>query len=130
MSRVSVEVPGELVEPVRETVLLLYQATAESLHQALRAGDAAEARSHRLRVDELDDVVRTLAGGGVRLTGSREVIHDVLYGALIDAGERLSELSSDAWRGQISPQRIQEAAGEVLSLHSLLGGLGPDSPCR
>ena len=37
MARVSVEVPAELVEPVRETVLLLYQATAESLHQALRA---------------------------------------------------------------------------------------------
>ena len=40
MSRVSVEVPAELVAQVRETALLLYQATA--------------------RVDELDDLVRQL----------------------------------------------------------------------
>ena len=37
MARVSVEVPAELVTQVRETVLLLYQATAESLHAALRS---------------------------------------------------------------------------------------------
>ena len=36
MARVSVEVPAELVGQVRETVLLLYQATAESLHQVLK----------------------------------------------------------------------------------------------
>jgi hypothetical protein len=127
MPRVSVEVPEELLEPVRETALLLYQATAESLHQALRAGDRAEARSHRLRVDELDDLVRALAGGEARLTGSYDLLHDVLYGALIDAGERLAELSSDAWRGQVPPGRIQEAAGVVLSLNGLLREL---SPCR
>ena len=125
MSRVSVEVPGELVEPVHETVLLLYQATAESLHQALKAGDEVEARTHRLRVDELDDLARALGGGEARLTGSRDLIHDVLYGALIDSGERLAELSSEAWRGQIPPQRIQEAAGEVLSLNRLLRELSP-----
>jgi hypothetical protein len=124
MPRVSVEVPEELLEPVRETALLLYQATAESLHQALRAGDRAEARS---RVDELDDLVRALAGGEARLTGSYDLLHDVLYGALIDAGERLAELSSDAWRGQVPPERIQEAAGVVLSLNGLLREL---SPCR
>jgi hypothetical protein len=130
MSRVSVEVPAELVEPVRETVLLLYQATAESLHQALRARAEDEAHSHRVRVDELDGLARALGGGELRLTASRDLLHDVLYGALIDAGERLSGLSSDAWRGDVPAERIQEAAGEVLSLHSLLGGLESDSPCR
>ena len=127
MSRVSVEVPAELVEPVRETVLLLYRATAESLHQSLRAGDREEAHSHRMRVDELDALAGVLAGGDVRLTGSRDLLHDILYGALIDAGERLAELSSEAWRGQVPPERIQEAAGEVLSLNGLLRSL---SPCR
>jgi hypothetical protein len=125
MARVTVEVPAELVEPIRETVLLLYQATAESLHQALRAGDEAEARSHRERVDELDDLAGALAAGEVRLTASRDLLHDALYGALIDAGERLAELSSDAWRGQVPPERIQEAAGEVLSLNGLLRELSP-----
>jgi len=137
MARASVEVPRELVEALRETVLLLYQATAESLHQALRtrvAGetDTAEAHSHRARIDELDELVRSLAAGGdsVVLRGSRDLLHDVLYGALIDAGERLAALSGQGWRGEVPAERIQEAAGEVLSLHSLLGGLESESPCR
>jgi hypothetical protein len=47
MARVSVEVPAELVETIRETVLLLHQATAESLHAALRtrAGEEAPAET-------------------------------------------------------------------------------------
>jgi hypothetical protein len=137
MARVSVEVPEELVEPVRETVLLLYQATAESLHQALRArpegeSDTAEAHSHRARIDELDELARALGaeGGDVVLTASRDLLHDTLYGALIDAGERLAALSTRGWRGDLPAARIQEAAGEVLSLHALLGRLESDSPCR
>jgi hypothetical protein len=135
MSRVSVEVPHGLVEPVRETVLLLYQATAESLHQALRAraegeADTGEAHSHRARIDELDELARALAdaGGPVELSAPRDLLHDVLYGALIDAGERLAALSGRGWRGDVPAERIQEAAGEVLSLHALLGGLESDSP--
>ena len=54
----------------------------------------------------------------------------MLYGALIDAGERLAALSGRGWRGGVPAERIQEAAGEVLSLHALLGGLDADSPCR
>jgi hypothetical protein len=137
MARVSVEVPQGLVEPVRETVLLLYRATAESLHQALRAraeGEAgtAEAHSHRVRIDELDELARALGAsqGAVTLTASRDLIHDMLYGALIDAGERLAALSSQGWRGEVPAERIQEAAGEVLSLHALLGGLESEPPCR
>jgi hypothetical protein len=124
MTRVSVEVPAELREPVRETVRLLYQATAESLHQAIRAGDVEEAHSHRVRVSALDDLMCALAGdGAVRLTGSRDLLHDTLYGALIDAGERLAEVSSRGWRGELPAERIQEAAAEVLALHGLLSGL-------
>lgn len=123
MTRVSVEVPAELAEPLRETVLLLYQATAESLHQALRAGDEGEAHTHRLRVDELDALSRSLATGAVRLTASRDLLHDTLYGALIDAGERLAATPSQGWRGELPPERIEEAAARVLALHALLGQL-------
>ena len=71
MTRVSVEVPAELVRTVRETVLLLYQATAESLHQALgaRAGGQAEveeAHSHRLRIDELDELAASWSAASGR----------------------------------------------------------------
>src|SRR5688572_19663351 len=116
MARVSVEVPAELVTQVRETVLLLYQATAESLHAALKSRetehqDAAieEVHLHRLRIDELDDVVRRLGGEprDLEVSASREVLHDVLYGALIDAGEMLSETSNRAWRGELPLERVQ-----------------------
>jgi len=55
MARVSVEVPAELVKPIRETVLLLYEATAESLHLALKARALGEVRLHRRRLDELGE---------------------------------------------------------------------------
>jgi hypothetical protein len=134
MTRVSVEVPAELVRPIRETVLLLYQATAESLHQALESradghAEVEEAHSHRLRIDELDDLARELVGGeqAVRLTASRDVLHDMLYGALLDAGERLADASGRSWRGELPAARIEAAAEEVLALHRMLGVLESDA---
>jgi hypothetical protein len=54
MTRVSVEVPAELVRTIRETVLLLYQATAESLHLALKARESGDdAVEEVLAVDAL-----------------------------------------------------------------------------
>jgi hypothetical protein len=137
MARVSVEVPAELVGQIRETVLLLYQATAETLHVTLKArgeregapsdDDPAvgEAHLHRLRVDELDDLARRLGGEerDVEVTASRDLLHDVLYGALIDAGERLADTSNRAWRGELSLERVRESAEEVLALDALLLGL-------
>jgi hypothetical protein len=127
MARVSVEVPAELVRQIRETVLLLYQATAESLHLALEAraeGEAAldEPHLHRLRLDELDDIARRLKSGGhaTQLSAPRDLLHDVLYGALIDAGERLAEASNRCWRGELPLDRVQERAEEVLALDALL----------
>jgi hypothetical protein len=130
MARVSVEVPAELVGQVTETVLLLYQATAESMHQTLRArseGEPAveEAHRHRLRIDELDDLARLLGGAArdVEVNASRDLLHDVLYGSLIDAGERLAETSNRAWRGELPLARVQAEAEEVLALDALLRGL-------
>jgi hypothetical protein len=129
MTRVSVEVPAELVETIRETVLLLYQATAESLHAALRtrAGEEVlgEIHAHRARLDELDELVRSLSGGdrAVRLSAPRDLLHDTLYGALIDSGERLAETSNRCWRGELPPERVQQGAEEVLALDALLRSL-------
>jgi len=130
MARVSVEVPAELVGLVRETVLLLYQATAESLHRVLKArseeeASIDEAHVHRVRLDELDDLVRRLGGEprDIEIGASRDVLHDVLYGALIDAGERLAEISNRAWRGELPLERVQAEAEEVLALDALLRGL-------
>jgi hypothetical protein len=139
MARVSVEVPSELVAPIRETVLLLYEATAESLHLALRAhsegrGSPRELHDHRARLEQLDELLGQLgwpAGGRLRppaprppgtlrLAGQAELLHDAFYGALIDAGERLAVTASRSWRGDLALERVQEAAAEVLALHKLL----------
>ena len=127
MTRVTVEVPAELVRPIRETVLLLYQATAESLHLALKArasGEDAveEVHHHRARLDALDELVRRLEpeGRGAELSAPRDLLHDALYGALIDAGERLAETSNRCWRGELPLDRVQERAEEVLAIDALL----------
>ena len=127
MARVSVEVPAELVGRVRETVLLLYEATAESLHLALRAhsegrGSPRELHEHRLRLAQLDGLLTQLGppGGSRRVSAPADLLHDALYGALIDAGERLAVTASRSWRGELPLERVQEAAAEVLALHRLL----------
>ena len=131
MARVSVEVPAELVQPLRETVLLLYEATVESLHLSLRAqserrGSPREPHEHRARLAQLDDLLGQLgwpAGGprGPRELGAEaELLHDAFYGALIDAGERLAVTATASWRGERPLERVQEAAAEVLALHRLL----------
>jgi hypothetical protein len=127
MAGVSMEVPAELVGRVRETVLLLYEATAESLLLALRAhsqgrGSTGELHDHRVRLAQLDGLLTQLGGpaGPRDLSAPAELLHDALYGALIDAGERLAVTASSAWRGEAPLERVQEAAAEVLALHRLL----------
>src|SRR5215210_1633903 len=127
MARVSVEVPAGLVGRIRETVLLLYEATAESLHLALRArserrGSPRELHEHRLRLAQLDGLLTQLGppAGSRHVSAPAELLHDALYGALIDAGERLAVTASSSWRGELPLERVQEAAAEVLALHRLL----------
>jgi len=127
MERVSVEVPAELVGQVRETVLLLYEATAESLHLALRAhseqrGSPSELHEHRVRLAQLDGLLTQLGwpAGPRQLSAPAELLHDAFYGALIDAGDRLAVTASSSWRGEQPLERVQEAAAEVLALHRLL----------
>lgn len=131
MTRVSVEVPAELTGPVRETVLLLYEATAESARLAVKArtegrGSLEEVDVHRARLAELDDLLAALdAAGPVSVTAPRDLLHDALYGALIDAGERLAVASDRAWRGELPLERVREAAEAVLAIDGVLRALGP-----
>jgi hypothetical protein len=111
MVEVAVQVPARVVPTVRETVVLLYRATVEALHLALGAygesGEAlGEARCHRDRLRRLDRLLDQVGWPGepipdvVEAAGARAVLHDVLHGALIDAGERLSVACGSAWRGE------------------------------
>jgi len=88
-------------------------------------GAVEEVHHHRARLDALDDLVPRLEpeGGGARLNAPRDLLHDTLYGALIDAGERLAETSNRCWRGELPLDRVQERAEEVLAIDALLRGL-------
>jgi hypothetical protein len=132
MAQVSVEVPAVLVGPVRETVLLLYQATAEALHFALRAhsegrAELEEVLQHRERLGQLDELLGQLGWSDeparsdpVEATAPYDVMHDALYGALIDAGERLATACERSWRGEAGGEEVGDAAGEVIALDRLL----------
>lgn len=144
MAQACLKIPEGLVDRLRETVVLLYGATAEALHLALRAhtqGDESleEVHEHRARLAELDALLGRLgwwqpgregaAGSGaavgadLEVGAPREILHDALYGALIDAGERLAVACDGAWRGEDSLDTVRAAATEVIALDRLLGGL-------
>ena len=131
MAKVSVEVPGELALLVRETVVLLYRATLEALHSGLAAqaeggGAADEVARHRARLMQLDALLGRLDSAGdpgratVRLCAPAGVLRDVLYGALIDAGERLAVACTSGWRDESSADSVRSAAREVIALDVLL----------
>lgn len=138
MTPASVEVPGALVAPVRECVVLLYQAAVEALHFVLRAhadrgAPLDEVQRQRARVAQLDDLLRQLGwpsepapeggGGGLELSAPRDLLHDVLYGALIDAGERLAAACGESWRADAGLEAVRAAAVEVIALDRLLARL-------
>lgn len=135
MAQASVEVPGGLVAPVRECVVLLYQAAVEALHFVLRAhadrgAPLDEVHRQRARVAQLDALLRQLgwsseprpegAAGGLTLSAPREILHDVLYGALIDAGERLAVACGESWRAGAGLEIVRAAGEEVIALDRLL----------
>ena len=128
MAEVSLEVPEELVGRLRESVLLLYEASAEALHLALRErGEGRvgldDVRRQRARVARLEDLLDQLDGGtpgAVAIRGPSEVLHDALYGALIEAGERLAVDCEASWRDGHDLEGPGGAARCVITLDALL----------
>ena len=89
MALASVEVPAALVAPLRETVVLLYEATAEALHLALReAGPLGEVHRHRERLRQLEDLLERLGWSAeaapdalrdsLELSGPGEILRDAI----------------------------------------------------
>ena len=131
MAQVSLEVPAGLVRPLRDTVLLLFQATAEALHFALRAragpGEPLdEVHQHRARLAALGELLDRLgwsgepAPGDLELSAPRDILQDALHGALIDAGERLAGACSGRWQGEAGVESVRAAATEVIALDRLV----------
>jgi hypothetical protein len=135
MARASVQVPVALVEAVRDTVALLYYSTVEALHFSLRShieqGEPRdEAALCRARLADLDALLVRLGWWGeaapegeVELSAPREVLHDALYGTLIEAGERLAAACGEGWQDGSCPDAVRAAAMEVIALDGLLAEL-------
>jgi hypothetical protein len=134
MTRASVELPAALVGAVRDTVVLLYYSTVEALHFALRSHleqgeQREEAALSRVRLAELDALLVRLGWwgephvGDVELSAPREILHDALYGTLIEAGERLAAACGEGWQDGRSPDTVRAAAMEVIALDGLLAEL-------
>lgn len=133
MAEASVEVPAGLVARVRASAVLLYAAAAEGLHLVLRAqserdGPLEEARRQRERLAHLDALLARLGwwaeppteGEAIEVTAPAEVLHDALYGAMIDAGERLALACGESWRSDGSVEEVRESAAEVIALDRLV----------
>jgi hypothetical protein len=131
MAEVSLEVPGTLAGPLQESVLLLYASSAEALHLALREHAErrvaqGEVRRHRARLAQLDALLDQLGGDAgpsrrdVEVSAPRELLHDAVYGALIDAGERLAAACDAGWRGERPFESVAGAARSVIALDGLL----------
>lgn len=132
MAQASVEVPAPLVGAVRDTVLLLYHSTVEALYLSLRShveqGEPRdEAALCRARLADLDALLvrlgcwgETPPAGDVELSAPRDVLHDALYGTLIEAGERLAAACGEGWRDGGCPDAVRAAAMEVIALDGLL----------
>jgi hypothetical protein len=131
MAHVSLEVPAALVHRLRESLVLLYHATAESLHLALRAHAERGAsldgiHEHRVRLAELEAMLDRVgwrggrARGDLEIGGPADILHDAVYGALIDAGERLAAALASAWRGERPVDDVRATAREVIALDRLL----------
>jgi hypothetical protein len=133
MAHVSVDVPAALVGPLRDTLVLLYHATAESLHLALRAfaehrASVDEVHQHRARLAQLDGLLAQVGwppatpaeSADLVVRGPADILHDAAYGALIDAGERLAAACGRGWRGEAEPESVRALAREVIELDALL----------
>lgn len=138
MAPASVEIPAPLVGAVRGSVVLLYESAVEALHFALRSraehGEPHdETQRCRARVAELDALLVQLGwwadpapegiAGRVELSAPRGVLHDAVYGGLIDAGERLAVACGECWRAGAGPEKVRAAAVEVIALDRLLADL-------
>jgi hypothetical protein len=139
MAHLSLEVPAALVAPLRESLVLLYHATAESLHLALRAhverGASLDGiHEHRARLAELDAMLDRMGWrtgrprADLEVGGPADLLHDAVYGALIDAGERLATALTSAWRGEHPVDDVRVTAREVIALDRLMGRIDDRDP--
>jgi hypothetical protein len=131
MADLTIRVPSDHVDAVRDGLLHIYSGVAEALHRA--AGDHAATRAAPEALRGYPVVLRDLADaldqigwdylpahGSVELTAHPELVSDVLHAALEDAGERFDGVRERYWRGQARADEADAALGAMRTLLDLL----------
>jgi hypothetical protein len=120
MSRAAVTVPAEYVGELRRTVITLYGSAAEELfHLAddyLKQKEPLEVLfDQRHYLQQLDELIATIGwdhtespGRDAELRGDRRLLATVLYGVLLELGERVPEECRGCWRA--TPQTRSRSA--------------------
>jgi hypothetical protein len=79
---------------------------------------------HRARLVELDSLLEQLEESArpeleVEVDAARDVLHDAIYGAFIDAGERIAVACDASWRRE-PVEKVRGLADELVKLEALL----------
>jgi hypothetical protein len=131
MADLTIRVPSDHVDAVRDGLLHIYSGVAEALHRA--AGDHAATRAatealrgYQVELRDLEDALEQVgweylpADAPVELTAHPELLSDVLHAALEEAGERFEGARERYWRGQAQVTEVESALAAMRTLLSLL----------
>lgn len=139
MADLTIRVPSQHVDAVRDGLLHLYSGVAEALHRA--AGDHVQThaaqdplRGCQVELRDLEDALEQVGWdydphpAGLELTAHPEVLSDVLHAALADATERFEAASARYWRGHGTAGEAEAALADLRSLLALLEEAHGDAP--
>jgi hypothetical protein len=119
MADLTIRVPSEHVDAVRDSLLHMYSGLAEQLHRTAGEHAATHDADDPLRGyrTELEDVAAALEQVGwsyvpavqaVELTAHPETLSDALHGALLDAVEAFVAACRQYWHGRTLPQEAHD----------------------
>lgn len=139
MADLTIRVPSDHVDAVRDGLLHIYSGVAEALHRAAGEHAATRAapdavRGYQVELRDLEDAIDQVGWeylpvhGPVELTAHPELLSDVLHAALEEAGERFDDARERYWRGQAPVGNVEAAFAALRTLLGLLEEALGDRP--
>jgi hypothetical protein len=137
MADLTIRVPGEHVDDVRDSLLHAYASVAEALHHSALAHVESRAApedvlGHRTELLDLDDALDQVGfdypplSESLEVSGHPEVLGDAVAGALTTVVERLDAAVQRYWRGEGDHADCERQIGAVRTLLVLLAEIQGD----
>jgi hypothetical protein len=131
MADLTIRVPGEHVDDVRDSLLHAYAAVAEALHHSALAHVESRAApedvfGHRTELLDLDDALDQVGieypplSEPLEVTAHPEVLGDAVAGALTTVVERLDAAVQRYWHGETDHGECERQLAAVRTLLVLL----------